>query len=86
MTEYHCLAHPPPAPDDCGMLNFSPYEDVPCKQVDYKGMTNETACNDGYAAGFVHWCASDIKGCEGQVKAHAIPDFSSYKCGRDITC
>jgi hypothetical protein len=84
VTLYHCFAHRPTAQDeDCGMVsNSSPsYE---CWSD--KSMTNTTACNDGYIAGFVHWCTSDENGCISIFKSNAQPYTADLTCGRNITC
>ena len=44
-----------------------------CNSDPHGGMTNETACADGYADGFVHWCAKNIAFCSQLVRADAIP-------------
>jgi hypothetical protein len=34
---------------------------------------NMTACSDGYADGFAHWCAKNVADCSKQVRVDAIP-------------
>jgi hypothetical protein len=39
-------------------------------------ITNSTACEDGYAVGFAHWCVTDKANCIGEIKfwLSKIPD------------
>ncbi|MGC2683922.1 MAG: hypothetical protein WA323_18845 [Candidatus Nitrosopolaris sp.] len=68
-----CLAHPSFPGDDCSRSYISPdWGCSPDSEATSNVVTNQTACNDGFVTGFVHWCASDMQGCIGQVKEGAM--------------
>lgn len=66
---FRCLTHPQPSGSVCDDQGYTFNQYDVC--INDKALTNQTA--DGYADGFVHWCASDLVGCSKQVRADAIP-------------
>ncbi|MGC2575898.1 MAG: hypothetical protein WA364_30720 [Candidatus Nitrosopolaris sp.] len=54
--------------DDCARGEITPgWACVVDKST--PAVTNNTACNDGFVNGFVHWCAGDMKGCAAVIKS-----------------
>jgi len=50
----------PNDPDADNALNINPNTGFYTPKI---VVTNQTACNDGFYNGFVHWCSTDVKGC-----------------------
>jgi hypothetical protein len=73
-TDWGCLGTPSDKPgEDCGYGYFNPTDDV-C-YASNPHVDNVTACDDGYIAGYVHWCSSDQKDCVNLVKHVGFPEI-----------
>jgi len=72
---FNCLTHDWKVPpiSDCDVQGYSFNQYDTCLPDAMGGMTNETACTDGNADGFAHWCVKNIAFCSKQIRADAIP-------------
>src|SRR5215831_12488432 len=80
---FTCISHDDKVPSESACDRQTPYSfnqyDTcgyrysPPSHEDILTLSNMTACTDGYADGFTHWCVKNLALCEIQVRANTIP-------------